>query len=91
MTCGHKLPNIDLVVELESCWNKDFFHLRKVKSHRSFDSEKKCEDLWTIAGNYCLLLQWRWDPCPMKINNSLKPLLPMSRAKSVAFMTFCLF
>lgn len=49
----HKLPNCDLVAELAEIWNQELFHVKKVKSHRSFESAVDFNDLWMIAGNYC--------------------------------------
>ena len=53
MVLGHKLPNMDLIRELANCWNSDLFHIKKVKSHRSFESACDLQDLWMIAGNFC--------------------------------------
>ena len=53
ISLSHKLPNMDLIRQLADCWNPDLFHLRKVKSHRSFESARDLQDLWMIAGNFC--------------------------------------
>ena len=53
ISLSHKLPNMDLIRQLADCWNPDLFHLRKVKSHRSFESACDLQDLWMIAGNFC--------------------------------------
>ena len=60
MICGgtwmhvlHRLPNCDLIAELATIWDRNRFSLRKVKSHRPFDSASNFEDLWMIAGNFC--------------------------------------
>ena len=49
----HKLPNCDLVEELAQIWRPDLFTIRKVKSHRKFESAVDFNDLWEIAGNFC--------------------------------------
>ena len=49
----HRLPNCDLIAELAELWDKQRFKLKKVKSHRPFDSATNFEDLWMIAGNFC--------------------------------------
>lgn len=51
--CLHKLPNADLILELDELWQRDIFHVHKVKSHRSFDDATDLDDLWRIAGNFC--------------------------------------
>ena len=49
----HRLPNCDLISELAGIWDKQRFRVRKVKSHRTFDSAAGFDDLWMIAGNVC--------------------------------------
>ena len=51
--CLHKLPNADLILELDELWQRDIFHVHKVKSHRPFDDATDLDDLWRIAGNFC--------------------------------------
>ena len=48
-----KIPNCDLVVELAEIWNPELFQVKKVKSHRRFESATDFNDLCMIAGNYC--------------------------------------
>ena len=52
-SCLHKLPNADLILELDELWQRESFHVHKVKSHRSFDDASDLDDLWRIAGNFC--------------------------------------
>lgn len=51
--CLHKMPNADLILELNELWRPGNFCVTKVKSHRAFDEAKDIEDLWRIAGNFC--------------------------------------
>lgn len=47
---AHKLANIDIITELDNVWNHE---LKKIKSHRTFQSAQNHDDLWCIAGNFC--------------------------------------
>ena len=51
-TVLRKLPNADLILSLDDLWKVGVFTIKKVKSHRSFESAKDIDDLWFIAGNY---------------------------------------
>ena len=49
----HKLPNADLILQLDQLWRPGSFLAKKVKSHRKFEDAGSLEELWYIAENYC--------------------------------------
>ena len=50
---AHKLANIDIITELDNVWNHELFTIKKIESHRTFQSAQNHDDLWCIAGNFC--------------------------------------
>eukprot|EP00438_Fugacium_kawagutii_P015305 Skav221894 [mRNA] locus=scaffold1395:670724:672088:+ [translate_table: standard] len=47
------VSNLDIVQQIIPLWRIGFFHIRKVKSHRTFESAEDYDDLYDIVGNHC--------------------------------------
>ena len=50
---AHKIPNVDIIQEIDQLWDADRFRILKVKSHVPFEQATCYEDLWKFVGNHC--------------------------------------
>ena len=50
---SHRIPNVDIIEEIDQLWQADRFRILKVKSHVSFEQATSYEDLWKFVGNHC--------------------------------------
>ena len=50
---AHRIPNVDIMHEIDQLWDPLRFRILKVKSHVPFEQAMRYEELWKFVGNHC--------------------------------------
>ena len=50
---SHRIPNVDLIQEIDGLWQSSKYKMLKVKSHVPFEQATNHDELWKFVGNHC--------------------------------------